>query len=257
MNGLDDSGGDLLERLEDLGRAERERARQAGHQAAALDLHDLLLGARIDAADGLFDLLRRALTDERVVLAAHIFDDRLVELVAGHAHGHRGDNVSQGDHSHFCRAAANIDDHAASGFCHRQSCANGSRHGFFNQFYIFGTSLTGRIFYSAAFYFRYTGGNTYDHAGTAKGTIVQRFANEVFEHGCRYVKVSNDAIFQRTNRHNGTGRTANHFFRLRTHGQYIFGAHIDRYYRRFTHDNALALHEYQRICGTQINPDIF
>ena len=62
MNGLDNSGGDLLERLEDLGRAERERARQAGHQAAALDLHDLLLGARIDAADGLFDLLRRALT---------------------------------------------------------------------------------------------------------------------------------------------------------------------------------------------------
>lgn len=30
---------------------------QAGHQAQALDLHDLLLGARIDAADGLFDLL--------------------------------------------------------------------------------------------------------------------------------------------------------------------------------------------------------
>ena len=86
---------------------------------------------------------------------------------------------------------------------------------------------------------------------------MQRFTNEMFEHGGRYVKIGNNAIFQRTNCHNGTGRTANHFLRLRTHGQYIFGAHIHRYYRRFTHDNTLALHEYQRICGTQINPDIF
>ena len=133
MNGLDDSGGDLLERLEDLGRAERERARQAGHQTATLDLHDLLLGARIDAADGLFDLLRRALADERVVLAAHIFDDRLVELVARDLDRGGLDDAAERDDRDVGRAAADVSDQIAVRPADVETRADGRRHRLFDE----------------------------------------------------------------------------------------------------------------------------
>src|SRR5699024_8743207 len=90
---------------------------QAVHQIAALDFHkgvDGLLGGE-GGANADFNLLGGALANEQVVLLLHVGDNGLVELVAGHAHGNRGDNVPQGDDGHLAGAAADVHHHAAGG----------------------------------------------------------------------------------------------------------------------------------------------
>ena len=76
----------LLDRLGDLGRGDRDRARQAGDHVAALDLHRQRLVERQRGADLDLHLLGRALADHEVVLAPDVVGDRLVEPVAADAH---------------------------------------------------------------------------------------------------------------------------------------------------------------------------
>ena len=214
MNGLDDSGGDLLERLEDLGRAERERARQAGHQAAALDLHDLLLGARIDAADGLFDLLRRALTDERVVLAAHIFDDRLVELVARDLDRGGLDDAAERDDRDVGRAAADVSDQIAVRPADVETRADGRRDRLLDEEHALRTGLRAGVDDRTLLDLGDDRGHADDDVRLEQAEALY-LADELLDHQLGHLVVRNDALAQRTDGDDVVRRAAEGLLRLR------------------------------------------
>ena len=54
----------------------------------------------------------------------------------------------------------------------------------------------------------------------------------------------------------GTRRSADHLLRFRADGLDRIGSHIYRNDGRLAHDDTLALHEYQRVCRTQIDPNV-
>ena len=101
------------ERFEDLVRRHREAARDALGEVAALHFHFLDLGAGERGADRLLDQLGGRLADQHAVVAADVVDDRLVELVAAHAHAARVHHAAQRDHADLGGAAADVDDHRA------------------------------------------------------------------------------------------------------------------------------------------------
>ena len=80
---------------------------------AALDEHGKLLRARVYAADGDLDLLRRVQTDEHPVVLAHIGRNGLVKRVARDLDGGGCRNAVQTQNGDIRRAAADIDDHMA------------------------------------------------------------------------------------------------------------------------------------------------
>ena len=88
--------------------------RQAGEQAAALDLHGLveicLLGA---AGHVLFQVLSGALADGDAELVAHELQDLFVVVVAGHADAGGLDLAAEAQHGDVGGAAADVDDHPA------------------------------------------------------------------------------------------------------------------------------------------------
>src|SRR5678816_4511783 len=97
------------ERLEDLVRRDREAARHAFGEVAALDLDLLDLGAGKGRADALLDHLGRRLADQHAVVAPDVVDDRFVELVAADADRALVDHAAEGDHADLGRAAADVD----------------------------------------------------------------------------------------------------------------------------------------------------
>ena len=98
LNGVHHNHHAVGQSLPDLVGVDSHVLGQAVHQVAALDFHkgvDGLLGGE-GGANADFNLLGGALANEQVVLLLHVGDNGLVELVAGHAHGNRGDNVPPG-----------------------------------------------------------------------------------------------------------------------------------------------------------------
>ena len=123
----------LLEGLHHLGGVDGDGLGQARHQAAALDLNGGLLLLGIDAADLHLHLLRCALADEDIVLAAHIFDDGLVELIAGHLDGGRLHHAGEADDGNVAGAAADIHHHMAVGLGDVDAGTDGRRHGLLDE----------------------------------------------------------------------------------------------------------------------------
>ena len=84
-DGRDDLLERLLEGLHDLRAGQRDRARQAGDEVPAADLHVQLALQRQGRADRDLDLFGGALADHQVVLLADVGGDRLVEAIAADA----------------------------------------------------------------------------------------------------------------------------------------------------------------------------
>ena len=78
----------------------------------------------------------------------------------------------------------------------------------------------------------------------------------MLEHGGRDVEVGDHAVLERTDRHDRSGRAADHFLGRRADGEHRVAAHVDRHNGRLTHHNALAFHENQGVRGAEINADI-
>ncbi len=76
---------------------------------------------------------------------AHIGDNRLVNLVATNAHRMGEYDIAKRKDGHLCRTAANIHNHRARRFGHRQRGPDGCRHGLFNQKDAAGTCRLGRF----------------------------------------------------------------------------------------------------------------
>src|SRR5215210_3616890 len=125
LDGVDDRLERLLERHPDLLAREDDRLRQPGDEVAAADLGLHLLGERERGADLQLDLLGGLLPDHQLVLALHVIDDRLVELVAADADRLRHDDAAERDHGHLARLAPDVDYHVAGGHAHLQAGADG------------------------------------------------------------------------------------------------------------------------------------
>ena len=124
MDGFEDGFRRLGERFHHFVGVERDGARKPGHEAAALDLFIADLRALLDAADALFQLLRRAHSDEQVVLAADVFDDCLVKRFARRFDGFGLHNAVERYDRGFRRAAADVDDHMTVRTVHVQTRAD-------------------------------------------------------------------------------------------------------------------------------------
>ena len=230
---------------------------QAVHEVTALDLHGHFGVQRIGGADLDLDLLCGALTDQQVVLALDEGDDGLIEHITCHAHAAGGHDAAQRDHSDLSRSAADIHDHAAGRLADGQARTDGCCHGFLNDGHLTGTGLQGSFAHSAALHLGNAGRDADDHAGAGEHAVAACLLEEIFQHVGGDVKVSDHAILQRTHSHDAAGGTANDSLCLGTHTAHLVGLGIHSHDRRLPHDDALALHIYQSICGTQIDTYIF
>src|SRR6185295_9705125 len=115
------------QRLEDLVGRDREAARHAFAQVAALDLHLLHFGAGKGRTDALLDAFGSGLADQHAVIAADVVDDGLVELVAADAHTALPHHAAEADDAHLGGAAADVDHHRARCFAHRLAGAGAER----------------------------------------------------------------------------------------------------------------------------------
>ena len=80
----------------DFAGADAHLARVAADHVAAFDFHVRLFAGweRAGAADADLDAFGHLLADEHVVGALHVVDDRLVKIVAGHAHAESHTEIS-------------------------------------------------------------------------------------------------------------------------------------------------------------------
>ena len=229
---------------------------QAVHKVAALDLHGQLRVQHIGRADLDLDLLGSALTDEQVVLALDEGDDGLIEHITGHAYAAGGHDAAQRDDGDLRRAAADIHDHTAGGLADGQACTDGSSHGLLNHRHLTGTGLQGSFAHSAALHLGNAGGDADDHPGTGEHTVAAGLFEEVLQHICGDVEISDDAVLQGTHRHDAAGGTADDSLCLAAHAAHLIGLGVHRHDRGLAHDDALALHVDQSIGSTQINANV-
>src|SRR5205085_2496080 len=175
------------QRFEDFVGGDRERARHAFGQVAALDLDLLDLAAGEGRADGLLDRFGGGLADQHAVVAADVADDRFVELVAAHAHAALVDHAAQGDHADFGGAAADVDHHGAAGFGDGKARTDRGGHGFFDQVDLGGAGAQRRFADGAALDLRGAAGDADDdaRAGPEDGPRMDHL-DELLEHLLRH-----------------------------------------------------------------------
>jgi hypothetical protein len=104
-------------------------------EIAALDVDRLAdaVRRRLGDAEFLLDALGGGFTDQQVVMAAHIGNDRLVHLVAADAHRCGVGKAAQRQHRDLGRAAADIDNHRSDRLRHRHVGADRGGHRFLDQ----------------------------------------------------------------------------------------------------------------------------
>ena len=100
---------------------------------------------------------------------------------------------------HFGRAAANVHDHAAARFDHRQAYADGGRHWLFDQIRFARPRADRRVVHRALFHFRHAAGDADHHTRARDGQehLVVRLFDEIVQHRLRDFELGDDAIAQR------------------------------------------------------------
>ena len=164
MDLLHDALDGLFKGLEHFRRRDGDELGKARDKASALDLHGHFLFRREDAADLHLHLLGRALADEQVVLAAHILDDGLVELVARNLDGGRLDDAGERNDRDIGRTAADVDDHVALGLGDVDARTDGGGDRLFNEVDAARAGLNARVDDRALLDLGDAGGNADDDA---------------------------------------------------------------------------------------------
>ena len=241
----------------DFALADDQFLRNAVHQVAALDFHGLAFAVFGGAGgtDVFLDPRGGAFADQEVMVAADVGDDGFIHLVAADADGARIDDAAQRQHGHLGGAAADIDDHGARGFRHRQAGADRGGHGFFDQEDLAGPCTFRRFLDRAALDGGGAGGHADDHQRAREGAPVVNLADEVFDHFFGDFEIGDDAVAQRPNGADVTGGTAEHLLGFLTDGENLFLAFDfgDGDHRWLVQDDALALDVDQRVRGAQID----
>ena len=230
--------------------------RQAGEQAAALDLHGLveisLLGA---AGHVLFQLFGGALANGNAVLVAHELEDFFVVVVAGHAYAGGLDLAAQRKHCNIGGAAADINDHAALRLGDVDAGAKGSGNGFVDQVHLTGTSGHHSLHHGIAFNAGNGGGHTDGHAGldhVGAVHLLDKTADQLTGHGM----VTDHTVLQREDGRNIVRGAAHHSKGLIACFQHGLLAGIHCHNAGLVEHNALALLRNDNGSGTKIDTDI-
>ena len=123
-------------------------------------------------------MLGHPLTDQQVILALDVLDNRLVHLVATDTDRFRVNDAGQGNNRHLGGAAADIDDHVAACLGNRKPGADCSRHRLFNKVDLAGAGRFGRFLDRPLFHLGNARRNADNNAGTDKGLAVVDLVNE-------------------------------------------------------------------------------
>ena len=100
------------------------------------------------------DFFRGAFTYHHVVGTLHVRNDRFVKFVPAHPQAAAEDDAGEGDDCDFASPAADVHDHVACRFMHRQTDADGGGHRLLNQIHLARAGVGGGIFDGPFFHFR-------------------------------------------------------------------------------------------------------
>src|SRR5690606_29837596 len=246
-NEVDDGLDRLLQRLVHLGGRQPDGFGQAREGVAPAHFHGQRFVGRKRAPDLDLYLFRRALADEQLVLAAHVADDGLVELVAADAQA-VGDNlVAQRNDRNIRRAPANVHDQMAARLRYVDTRPDGRGHGLGDEDDLLGARFLARLDDGPLL----DAGDARRHAhgdlGTENGPAAADFADEMFQHELGHGVVGDNAVFQRPNRDDAVGGTPDHAPGLFAHRQQPVGflRHGDD--RRLAENDALPAHENEHV----------
>ena len=256
MDLLHDALDGLFKGLEHFRRRDGDELGKARDKASALDLHGHFLFRREDAADLHLHLLGRALADEQVVLAAHILDDGLVELVARDLDGGRFDDAGERNDRDIGRTAADVDDHVALGLGDVDARTDGGGDRLFNEVDAARAGLNARVDDRALLDLGDAGGNADDDARLEE-LEAHDFMQEFLDHALSDLVVGDDALAQGTDGDDVARRAAQHGLRIRADLQELAGVLVERHDRGLVEHDAFILNVDQHRRGAQIHADVF
>src|SRR5207249_11287262 len=208
-------------------------------------------------ADFDFTFLVCALADPQIVGALHVLYDRLVQLIAGHAHASAKYNSGERNKGDLRRASTDIDDHVASGILHWKSHADCCCHRFFDQINFPRTGMRGTFAHRALFHLSDSGGNRdHDSRSRVHTAAVVYFGNEMSQHRLRHFEVGNHAILQWAHRDDIRRRPAEHSPRLVTDRQHFVRAGLHCYDRWLAQYNPLIFYVNKGVRRADVEADV-
>jgi hypothetical protein len=252
-HGIDDVVQRLLERLPELGTGHDDGARQAGDHVAAADLRLRLGGQREGRTESHLHLLGGALPQHQGVLLLHPRDDRLVEVVAGRADAHAGDDAAEADHRDLGRAAADVDDHVAGGLVDRQTRADRGRHRLLDDVDPARSGLVAGLLHRALLHGSDAAGHADDHARLGEVATPVHLLDEVAQHLLGRLEVGDHAVLERPDGGDVVGGAADHALGLVADREHLAGGGVHRHHGRFVEHDALAPDIDQRVGGAEVN----
>ena len=230
--------------------------RQAGEQAAALDLHGLVeIGFLRAAGHMLFQFLGGALADGDAVLVAHMLEDLLIVVVAGHPHAGGLDLAAQAQHGDVGGAAADVDDHAAVRLGDVDAGAEGGGDGLVDEVHLTGTGGHHGLHHGVALNAGDGGGHAHGHPGLdhmGAVHLLDKAADQLPGHGV----VADDAVLQREDGGNVVGGAAYHGQGLVARLQHGVLAGVHSHHAGLVEHHALALLRDDDGSRTQVDADI-
>ena len=246
----------LLDARADLVRIDDQVLRQAAHHVAAADLHRFRIFHELGRPDLDLDFFRRTLANEQAEGLADVAGNRVVNGIAARADGTGDDDAAEGNDGDFARTAADIDDHAARRFLHRQARADGGSHGFLNQVGFAGAGLDGRVHHGTLLHFRDAARHADDDTGAQERMPAQGPVNEILQHGLGDVEISDDAVLHGTDGNDVARRTADHGLGFRADFQHFVRFAVHCHDGRLMDDDAFALAVYQCIRRSQVDAQV-
>ena len=196
-----------------------------------------------------------ALADGDAVLVAHMLEDLLIVVVAGHPHAGGLDLAAQAQHRNVRGAAADVDDHPAVGLGDVDAGAEGCSDGLINEVDLTRTGGHDRLDHGVALDAgdgrRHTDRHAgLDHVGAVH--LIDEPADELAGHGV----VADDAVLQREDRGNIVRGAAHHGQRLVADLQHRVLAGIHRHHAGLIEHHAGALLRDDDGRGTKVDTDI-
>src|SRR5688572_944494 len=249
LDRLHDALEGLLHGLEDLVRVQREAARHALGEVAALDGHLAHLLSRVGRAD------------HDAVVAAHVVGDRLVEAVAADSHRFRVDDAVQRDDGDLGCAAADVEHHGAARLVDRQAGADRGRHWFRDHVDAARARALRRLLDRALLDLRGTEGHADQHARRrTQPAVTVHLGDEVLQHPLGVSEVGDDAVLHRPDRRDVPRRATEHVLGLGADGDDDLAAAtrlvLDRDHRRFVEDDALAADVDEHVRRAEVDGDV-
>ena len=223
--------------------------------ASSLHLYVYRFRVIKNGTDLLFDRLCGSFTNQYIIFAAHVTDDRLVELVTRDLGGARHNNAAKRKNGYVGGSTANVNNHVANGGIDVQPCANGGGNRLFDQVGLLRARFACGIQHCLFLYLGNARGNA-DHNVRLEKEISASATNKILDHFERDLVLADNTVTQRSDRNNVAGGAAQHLLCFDAHLEDAVGVGVDRHNRGLLEHNALALHVDQNGCGTEVYADV-